>query len=85
MAVAYALLLYVGYWFFRGHEAFGSARAPLLYMGQITAVMAVVRILNEPIVELTVGGCSLSGAWGCFTAMQSRARASMFSIPRFKL
>jgi uncharacterized membrane protein len=56
LAVAYALLLYGGYWFLRRKEAFGDTQIVVLYMGHICAMAAAVHILREPIVESTIWG-----------------------------
>jgi hypothetical protein len=57
--VAYAVLLYAGYWFYRVQKTGSSAdnvKILLLYMGHVSAMAAAVRILNEPIVESAVWG-----------------------------
>lgn len=56
LAVCYALLLYVSYWFLRGRDVFAGARVLLLYMGHICAMAAAVHILHEPIIESTIWG-----------------------------
>jgi uncharacterized membrane protein len=56
LAVAYALLLYAGFWFWRQQGLRLNIRAVLLYMGHICAMAAALHILAEPIIE--------SAAWG---------------------
>jgi len=61
LAVAYALLLYAGYWFFcrrdeEGGNRSDTVRVLLLYTGHLSAMAAALRLLNDPIVE--------SAAWG---------------------
>jgi hypothetical protein len=56
LAVAYAILLYLGYWFCHQRDLLGAATALLLYMGHICAMAAALHLLHEPIIE--------SVAWG---------------------
>jgi len=56
LAIAYAMLLYLGYWFCHQKDLLGSATALLLYMGHICAMAAALHLLHEPIIE--------SVAWG---------------------
>ncbi|HXF66171.1 MAG TPA: DUF2339 domain-containing protein [Burkholderiales bacterium] len=56
LAAAYALQLYLGYYFVRGREGLQGVRAALLYAGHIAAMAAALHLLDERIVE--------SAAWG---------------------
>jgi len=56
LAVAYAFLLYLGYWFCRQKDLLGGANMLLLMLGHICAMAAALRLLNVPIIE--------SVAWG---------------------
>ncbi len=56
LPVAYALLLYLGYWFGQQRNTFGRFEGLLLYMGHVSAVAAAMRLINEPII--------VSGVWG---------------------
>ena len=56
LPVAYAVLLYVGYWLGKERKTFGRFEALLLYMGHLSAMAAAGRLIAEPIIE--------SGVWG---------------------
>lgn len=60
LALAYAALLYLGYWFFRRNDADGKSNTTvkvlLIYAGHLSAMAAALRFLNEHIIE--------SAAWG---------------------
>lgn len=61
LALAYAVLLYAGYWFFHrgdgaGSKSDGTVKTLLIYTGHLSAMAAALRLLNEPIIE--------SAAWG---------------------
>ena len=56
LPVAYAILLYFGYWFCRQKDLLGGANMLLLVMGHICTMAAALRLLHEPIME--------SVAWG---------------------
>ncbi len=56
LPVAYALLLYGGYWFARRERALNQARPVMLYMGHLSAMAAALQLLTEPILQ--------SAAWG---------------------
>ncbi len=64
LPVAYALLLYLGYWFCRQKELLGSATMLLLAMGHICAMAAAIRLLHEPIAESVVWGVLAIGCLG---------------------
>lgn len=58
LGVAYAALLYVGYWLGRsptGAQSFGRFGAVLLCLGHLMAMVAAERLIDEPIIE--------SGVW----------------------
>ena len=56
LAVAYALQLYLGYYFTRGREGLQGVRGLLLYGGHICAMAAALHLLDERIVESTAWG-----------------------------
>jgi len=56
LPLAYALLLYIGYWLGKQRNTFGRFGALLLFMGHLSAMVAAERLLAEPIIE--------SGVWG---------------------
>ena len=56
LAVAYAVLLYLGYWFCRRKDLLGAATVLLLSLGHICTMAAALHLLREPIIE--------SAAWG---------------------
>jgi uncharacterized membrane protein len=62
LAVAYAVLLYLGYWFCRRQELFGTVAPLLLFAGHISAMAAALHVLREPIVESAVWGL-IAVAW----------------------
>ncbi len=64
LPVAYALLLYLGYWFCRQKDLFGSATMLLLAVGHICAMAAAIRLLHEPIAESVVWGALAIGCLG---------------------
>jgi uncharacterized membrane protein len=64
LPVAYALLLYLGYWFSRRSDLIGSASTLLLAMGHICAMAAAMRLLHEPIIESVVWGVLAIGCLG---------------------
>ncbi len=64
LPVAYALLLYLAYWFFRQNDLIGTATALLIATGHICAMAAAMRLLHEPIVESVVWGVLAIGCLG---------------------
>lgn len=56
LAIVYALQLYLGYYFMRGHDSRRGVGMLLLYAGHIGAMAAALHLLDERIVE--------SVAWG---------------------
>ncbi len=61
LAIAYALLLYGGYYFSRTRPALGSVEALLLYPGHVCTMAAAVHLIEEPIVEsMAWGGVALA-------------------------
>jgi uncharacterized membrane protein len=64
LPVAYALLLYLAYWFFRQKDLIGTATALLLAMGHICAMAAAIRLLHEPIIESVAWGVLAIGCLG---------------------
>jgi len=64
LPVAYALLLYLGYWFCREKDLLGTATGLLLATGHICAMAAAMRLLNEPIIESVAWGVLAVGCLG---------------------
>ena len=64
LPVAYALLLYLGYWFCRQKELLGTATALLIALGHICAMAAAMRLLHEPIIESVAWGVLAIGSLG---------------------
>lgn len=64
LPVAYALLLYLAYWFSRQKDLLGGAIALLLATGHICAMAAAMRLLHEPIVESVAWGALAIGCLG---------------------
>lgn len=64
LPVAYALLLYLAYWFCRQKDLIGSATALLIALGHICAMAAAMRLLQEPIIESVVWGVLAIGCLG---------------------
>jgi len=64
LPVAYALLLYLGYWFCRQKDLIGSATMLLLAVGHICAMAAAIRLLHVPIAESVVWGVLAIGCLG---------------------
>jgi Predicted membrane protein (DUF2339) len=64
LSVAYALLLYAGFWFWRPQAPLGNIRAVLLYMGHVCAMTAALHILHEPIIESATWGLLAFGWLG---------------------
>jgi hypothetical protein len=58
LALAYAALLYLGYYFVRNRNVYRSVDMLLLYAGHISAMAAALHLLDERIVQ--------SVAWGIF-------------------
>jgi uncharacterized membrane protein len=56
LAIAYSLLLYLGYWFCRQKSLLGTATAMLIAMGHICAMAAALHLLREPIIESVTWG-----------------------------
>ncbi len=56
LAVAYAMLLYAGYWMTRNRRVLDVMQTVLLYLGHTSAMAAALHLLNEPILQ--------SAAWG---------------------
>ena len=64
LPVAYAILLYLGYWFCRQKDLLGGAIMLLLSMGHICAMAAALRLLHEPIIESVAWGVLAIGCLG---------------------
>jgi len=64
LPVAYALLLYLAYWFSRQKDLLGGAAALLLATGHICAMAAAMRLLHEPIIESVAWGVLAIGCLG---------------------
>jgi hypothetical protein len=56
LAVAYALQLYLGYYFLRGREPAKGIATLVLYAGHVCAMAAALHLLKEGIVESTAWG-----------------------------
>jgi hypothetical protein len=56
LGIAYALLLYLGYWFCRQKDLLGVATAILIYMGHVCAMATALHLLGEPIIESVTWG-----------------------------
>jgi len=72
LPVAYALLLYVGYWFCREKDLLGDATGLLIAMGHICAMAAAMRLLHEPIVESVVWGVLAIGCLGLSLSVKDK-------------
>ena len=64
LPVAYALLLYLAYWFCRQKDLLGGANMLLLSLGHLSAMAAALRLLHEPIIESVVWGVLAIGCLG---------------------
>ena len=72
LPVAYAVLLYIGYWFCRQKELLGAAVMMLLSLGHICAMAAALRLLHEPIIESVAWGVLAIGCLGLSLSVKDK-------------
>ena len=72
LPLAYALLLYLGYWFFRRNDLIGTATTLLIAMGHLCAMAAAIRLLHEPIVESVAWGVLAIGTLGLSLSVKDK-------------
>ncbi|MEK6743075.1 MAG: DUF2339 domain-containing protein [Nitrospirota bacterium] len=72
LPVAYALLLYLAYWFCRQKDLLGGANMLLLAMGHICAMAAALRLLDVPIIESVAWGVLAIGCLGLSLYVKDR-------------
>ena len=89
LAIAYALLLYLGYWFGSRQDTLGRVNVLLLYLGHVMAMAAAVRILNEPIIESAVWGllaiACLALAWHQHDKLLGQSSLAVFGATAAKV
>ena len=72
LSIAYALLLYLGYWFCRQKDLLGGANMLMLSLGHICAMAAALRLLDVPIIESVAWGVLAIGCLGISLFVKDR-------------